>query len=257
MIVVEQFSKAYQQTIAVRELSFKVESGQVLGLVGRNGAGKTTTLRTLAGIIPSSSGHLSVGGFDLVAEPLAAKNLTAYVPDDPQLFNDLSVEQHLKFTASVYEIGKPADRVVELLEIFELESKRHTAAVELSRGMRQKLAICCAYLSQPRALLLDEPMTGLDPQAIRVLKQSILQIAERGAAVIISSHLLAMVEDICSHSLILDAGHAKFFGTLEELRTTFGEQPGIANESSLENAYFAAVMATPTEQLQSTTVASG
>ncbi|MDB4539980.1 ABC transporter ATP-binding protein [Saprospiraceae bacterium] len=254
MIIVEQFSKAYQEMLAVRELSFTVESGQILGLVGRNGAGKTTTLRTLAGIIPGSSGRLSVDGFDLVGDPLAAKKLTAYVPDDPQLFNDLSVEQHLKFTASVYEIEQPAAHIVELLKLFELESKRHTTATELSRGMRQKLAICCAYLSQPKALLLDEPMTGLDPQAIRVLKQSILQIAKSGSAVIISSHLLAMVEDICSHALILDSGQTKFFGTLNELQTTFGSQTGDLNESSLENAYFAAVMGTPTQPFPSTTV---
>ena len=127
-----------------------------------------------------------------------------------------------------------------LLQMFELEPKRHNAASSLSRGMRQKLAICCAYLQQPKALLLDEPMTGLDPQGIRVLKQSIKEQAERGAAVIISSHLLAMVEDICSHVMVLDCGKTKFLGELAELQEQFaGDQT--QDNQSLEQAFFSAL----------------
>jgi len=175
VIEVNGFCKVYDDTIAVRNLSFQVQPGQVLGLIGRNGAGKTTTLRAMTGIIPASDGALKVDGFDIGTDPLAVKKITAYVPDDPQLFSDLSVEQHLKFQASVYSVPQPTDEIARLLEMFELEPKRHTRASGLSRGMRQKLAICCAYLQNPRALLLDEPMTGIDPQAIRVLKDSIIE----------------------------------------------------------------------------------
>lgn len=237
MIEVNSFCKAYDEAIAVQSLSFSLQPGEVLGLVGRNGAGKTTTLRALTGIIPASGGTLSVDGHSIVESPIELKMRTAYVPDDPQLFSDLTVEHHLKFQASVYGISNPGQHISQLLEMFELESKRHSRASALSRGMRQKLAICCAYLQQPKALLLDEPMTGLDPQAIRVLKKTIIEHSNNGVAIIISSHLLAMVDDICSHLLVLDAGRCKFFGTLEELRRKFaGNQKN--DMSSLENAFF-------------------
>ncbi len=237
MIEVNNFCKAYENAIAVQSLSFSLRPGEVLGLVGRNGAGKTTTLRALTGIIPASGGTLSVDGFSIAESPIELKKRTAYVPDDPQLFGDLSVQQHLAFQASVYGIPQPDAHISELLEMFELEPKRYAHASGLSRGMRQKLAICCAYLQQPKALLLDEPMTGLDPQAIRVLKQSITHQARNGVAVIISSHLLAMVEDICSHLLVLDAGKCKFFGTLQELRQKFAGREN-NDASSLEQAFF-------------------
>ena len=240
MINVVNFSKCYDQFLAVDDLSFKVEPGQVLGLVGRNGAGKTTTLRSINGIIPPSQGQIEVDGFSIDTNPIELKQRTAYVPDDPQLFEDLTIEQHLRFQASVYQIAEPADEITRLLEKFELEPKRHDRASSLSRGMRQKLAICCAYLQQPKALLLDEPMTGLDPQGIRVLKQSIKEQAERGVAVIISSHLLAMVEDICSHVMVLDCGKTKFLGKLDELQAQFAGDLAKDNQS-LEQAFFSAL----------------
>ncbi len=242
MIEVKGFCKAYDgDAIAVDRLSFSLLPGQVLGLVGRNGAGKTTTLRALTGIIPSSGGTLRVGGFDLSSHPLDVKKLTAYVPDDPQLFSDLTVLQHLQFQASVYGVKKPGPEITRLLEMFELEPKRNSAASSLSRGMRQKLAICCAYLQNPKALLLDEPMTGLDPQAIRVLKQSVVEQAKAGVAVVISSHLLAMVEDICTHVLVLNSGKCKFYGTLCELRKKFGNEDDCEDAASLEHAFFSAL----------------
>ena len=240
MINVVGFSKCYEQFLAVDNLSFTIAPGHVLGLVGRNGAGKTTTLRSINGIIPPSQGLIEVDGYSIESNPIELKQRTAYVPDDPQLFEDLTVEQHLRFQASVYQIFEPADEISRMLEMFELDAKRHNAASSLSRGMRQKLAICCAYLQQPKALLLDEPMTGLDPQGIRVLKQSIKEQAERGAAVIISSHLLAMVEDICSHVLVLDCGKEKFLGDLATLQEQFSSGKNKDNRS-LEQAFFSAL----------------
>lgn len=246
MISVSNFSKAYEDSIAVADLSFSVQPGQVLGLVGRNGAGKTSTIKSIAGIISVSGGSVCVDGHDIQHAPIPAKQATAYVPDDPELFTDLTVEQHLKFTASVYSIADPTAHIAELLADFELEPKRHSPASDLSRGMRQKLAICCAYLQQPKALLLDEPMTGLDPYGIRMLKSTIVTQAQSGAAVIISSHLLAMVEDICSHILILDQGQAKFLGTIDELKQQFGTPDGLTPDETgiaktLEEIYFAAI----------------
>ncbi|MEM8678644.1 MAG: ABC transporter ATP-binding protein, partial [Planctomycetota bacterium] len=231
MIEVTDFCKAYETQVAVRGVSFRVAPGEVLGLVGPNGAGKTTTLRALTGIIPASGGTLSVAGFDIERQPMAAKQRTGYVPDDPQLFHDLTVQDHLAFTASVYQVQDAAARSSELLRQFDLEAKRDTAAADLSRGMRQKLAICCAYLPQPSAVLLDEPMTGLDPRGIRVFKESVQRLSDAGAAVIISSHLLAMVEDICTHVMILNQGRQKFIGPLSELGA---QLTGCDDQASLE-----------------------
>ncbi|MEM7311566.1 MAG: ABC transporter ATP-binding protein [Planctomycetota bacterium] len=243
MIEISNFCKAYDCHVAVNDLSVQVEPGQILGLVGPNGAGKTTTLRAITGIIPSSGGEIRVAGFNLANDPLQVKQRTAYVPDDPQLFHDLTVEQHLAFTASVYNVSDAETKSNQLLKEFNLEFKRNAPAADLSRGMRQKLAICCAYMYDPGALLLDEPMTGLDPPGIRMLKQSIVRRAQQGAAVIISSHLLAMVEDICTHVLVLSSGRKRFLGSIEELRYEFGN-----DTASLEDIFFRALE--PDEQLE-------
>ncbi len=246
LITVEDFHKAYDRTVAVSGLSFEVAPGQILGLVGPNGAGKTTTLRALAGIIPASRGRLAVAGRDLDREPLAAKSCLGYVPDDPQLFRDLTIEQHLAFTASAYRVADGTEKAAELLGMFQLTSKRNTQASDLSRGMRQKLAICCAYLHDPVAILFDEPLTGLDPHGIRTLKQSIADRVGGGASVIVSSHLLAMIEDICTNVLILDAGKQRFCGPLEEFKATFGSGD---EDASLEEIYFLTTENSPSAEL--------
>ncbi len=240
MITVERFHKAYDATVAVADLSFEVAAGQVLGLIGPNGAGKTTTLKALCGIIPPSRGRLSVDGYDLATDPVAVKSRLAYVSDDPQLFADLTVMQHLAFTASAYQVADAKEKSRELLEMFALTDKLDVPARDLSRGMRQKLALCCGYLHDPVAILYDEPLTGLDPRGIRVLKDSITKRAQRGAAVIVSSHLLAMVEDICTHILVLQSGRKRFFGPKDELKSTFA---GNDADTTLEEVFFLATEA--------------
>jgi ABC-2 type transport system ATP-binding protein len=235
LIQVDNYHKSYGDIVAVTDLSFEVEQGQILGLIGPNGAGKTTTLRAIAGIIPPTQGRFTVAGCDLSVQPVEAKRSLAYIPDEPKLFELLTVAEHLDFVASAYGVTDWDGKATQLLERFELLEKRETAAQELSRGMRQKVAICCAYLHDPSAILFDEPLTGLDPRAIRTLKDSIIEWAARGAAVVISSHLLALVEDMCSHLLILHRGTRRFFGTLDELRSTFSAAAG---EPSLEEIFF-------------------
>lgn len=237
MITVDDFHKVYEGVVAVAGLSFEVAAGEILGLVGPNGAGKTTTMKTLSGVILPTSGILKVAGFDVERDALEVKRRLAYVPDDPQLFPDLSVDQHLAFTSAAYAVDGADAKAARLLEMFELDLRRKTPARDLSRGMRQKLAICCAYLHDPSVILFDEPLTGLDPHGIRVLKESILARAAAGAAVVISSHLLAMVEDICTRVLILDEGQQRFCGTLEQLRQRFISSDQAA---SLEKVFFLA-----------------
>jgi len=237
MISVSGFSKNYGETLAVEDLSFEVAAGSILGMLGPNGAGKTTTLRVMAGILPPTTGQLSIGGCDIVADPVAAKQRLALVPDDPHLFDSLTVWEHLDFIAAAYRVPNFAADAESLLEQFELAENRHTLARELSRGMRQKAAICCAYLHRPLAILFDEPMTGLDPRGIRTLKDSIRAQAAAGAAVVISSHLLSLVEDLCTDLLILHKGLQLFCGTREEARARY---PDLEGENSLEAIFFKA-----------------
>ena len=235
MIRVEDFYKVYGQTVAVEGLTFEVQPGQVLGLLGHNGAGKTTTMRAIVGIIPPTRGRLVVNGHDVVTHPVEAKQKLAYVPDDPRLFEALTIGEHLEFIASVYRVADWRDRAAALLAQFELTDKRDTPAGELSRGMRQKVAICCAYLYEPSAVLFDEPLTGLDPRGIRTMKESVRQRAAAGAAVVVSSHLLALVEDLCTHLLILHRGRRLFFGPMNEARSAVAE---MSADASLEELFF-------------------
>jgi ABC-2 type transport system ATP-binding protein len=234
-IVVEDYHKTYGETIAVAGLSFTVPPGEILGLVGPNGAGKTTTLRALAGILTPTRGRLAIAGHDLAREPVKAKAALAYVPDDPKLFDQLTVWEHFRFIAAAYRLHDWSARGEGLLTQFELVEKRDALTAELSRGMRQKVAICCGYLHQPQAILLDEPLTGLDPYGIRTMKDSIHQYAESGAAIIISSHLLSLVEDVCSSVLILHRGRQLLHGKLAELQREVTES---GRAESLEDLFF-------------------
>jgi ABC-2 type transport system ATP-binding protein len=217
MIEVDGLHKLYGNLPAVQGLSFRVASGEVLGLVGPNGAGKTTTIRSIAGIIIPTSGRISIAGHDLAGDPVAAKTALAFIPDEPHLFEYLTVEEHLRFIARLYQLGDVSDRIPGLLEELDLADKRAALPGELSRGMKQKLAIACGLLHQPQALLLDEPLTGLDPVGIRRMKTTIMRRAAAGAAVILSSHLLHLVEEICTRVLIMRRGSVVAFGTIAEI----------------------------------------
>jgi ABC-2 type transport system ATP-binding protein len=238
VILVDGYHKTYNETVAVAGLSFQVEPRQILGLVGPNGAGKTTTLRAIAGIIPPTRGRLLVAGYDITSQPVPAKERLSYIPDEPKLFETLTVNEHLQFVAAAYGVTNYQERGLALLREFDLIDKKDVLAQELSRGMRQKVAICCGYLHDPAAILFDEPLTGLDPRGIRTLKQSIVDRARAGAAIVISSHLLSLVEDLCSHLLILDHGHSRFFGSVAQARSAFA---GLADDADLEEVFFRAL----------------
>lgn len=234
MIEVDHFRKEYAQVVAADDVSFQLPRGIVGALIGPNGAGKTTTMRALCGIIRPTSGRLLVAGYDVACEPIAVKQRIAYVPDDPPLFESLTVWEHLRFIASAYRVSDWEQPAQGLLEQLELQPKRQSLASELSRGMRQKVAIACAYLRSPEVLMLDEPLTGLDPAAIRLLKRTLAERAAAGATVLVSSHLLALVEDICQHLVILSKGRCLFSGTLEDAQRLYGVQ------GNLEEVFFRA-----------------
>jgi ABC-2 type transport system ATP-binding protein len=217
VIEVDGLQKLYGDFPAVQGLSFQVGPGEVLGLVGPNGAGKTTTIRSIAGIIIPTSGRIRIDGHDLVQEPVAAKSALAFIPDEPHLFEYLTVEEHLRFVARLYGMGDVSDRIPALLHELDLSDKRGALPGELSRGMKQKLAIACGLLHDPKALLLDEPLTGLDPVGIRRMKSTIMRRARAGTAVILSSHLLHLVEEICTRVLVMQRGQVVVFGTMADI----------------------------------------
>ncbi|HUQ15217.1 MAG TPA: ABC transporter ATP-binding protein [Gemmatimonadales bacterium] len=217
MIEADGLHKVYGDLAAVQDLSFRVLPGEVVGLVGPNGAGKTTTLHCLAGITVPTRGQIRVAGHDLAADPVAAKSALAFVPDEPHLFEYLTVEEHLRFVARLYRVADVDRRVPGVLREMELADRHGALPEELSRGMRQKLAIACALIHDPKALLLDEPLTGLDPVGIRRMKATVLDHARAGAAVILSSHLLHLVEEICTRVLIMRRGRVLAFGTIAEI----------------------------------------
>ncbi len=227
MLRVTRLTKRYGDFTAVDGLSFRIRPGEIMGLVGPNGAGKTTTLRSITGIIPFNSGSVSVAGHDLVDDPVEAKRRVAFVPDDPQFFEHLTVNEHLEFVARLYNVEDAPDRSPELLAGLELTDKRDSLPSQLSRGMRQKLAIACALLHRPRVLMFDEPLTGLDPAGMRRMKATLRAEAEAGTAVILSSHLLHLVEELASTVLVMANGRAVAKGAVAEIVADRPELAGL------------------------------
>jgi ABC-2 type transport system ATP-binding protein len=228
MIATEGLTKLYGDLAAVRDLSFAVRAGEVMGLVGPNGAGKTTALRCLAGIIPPTSGTVIIANHDMAFAPLDAKRELAFFPDEPRLFDYLTIRQHLAFTGRLYNVPDTEERSRELLHLLDLEEKADQLPTELSRGMKQKVALACGFLHRPQVMFFDEPLTGLDPLAIRRTKDLIVQQAKQGVAILISSHLLHLLEEVCSHVLILKRGEKIAHGTLAQIR----EQHSVEGQTS-------------------------
>lgn len=234
MIATDGLTKLYGDFAAVRDLSFAVRPGEVMGLVGPNGAGKTTTLRCLAGIIPPTSGTVIIAGHDMAFDPIAAKRELAFFPDEPRLFDYLTVRQHLEFSARLYQVKDARERAEQLLETLDLLERADQLPAELSRGMKQKVAIACGFMHRPQVMFFDEPLTGLDPLAIRHTKDLILQQAKQGVAILISSHLLHLLEEVCTHVLIVKRGQKAAHGTLPQIRAEFATAEG---EASLEQIF--------------------
>jgi ABC-2 type transport system ATP-binding protein len=216
-IAVEHLRRAFGSFVAVDDLSFDVRCGEIVGLIGPNGAGKTTTLRILAGILKPTSGRVALGGHDMLLQPLEAKRALAFMPDEPHLFEYLTVEEHLRLMARLYAVRDFDRRSADLLDELELRGKERSLPSELSRGMRQKVVIACGLVRDACALLFDEPLTGLDPIGISRMRQTITRRARAGAAVLLSSHLLHLVEEVCTRVVIMDRGRKIADGTVDEI----------------------------------------
>jgi len=207
-IEVHQLRKTYGDHEVLRGISFSVPPGQVCGYLGPNGAGKSTTIKILAGILQPDAGQARISGHDVKADSLAAKRALGYVPESGALYGLLSIREHLKLVADLYELEpkSAAQKVGQALELFSLEEVADQRVDTLSKGQRQKTAIAAGLLHDPEVVLFDEPLNGLDANAARQLKELIAGLAERGKAILYCSHVLDVVERICDRAVILAGG---------------------------------------------------
>ena len=209
MLNISHFSKTYPGgKRAVEDLSLTVPAGHIVGFIGHNGAGKTTTLRCAAGILDFSEGTIEIDGHDIAREPVAAKQVTAFLPDNPDLYEFMTGVQYLTFIADIY--GIPADertrRVKEYADAFELTQALGSAIGGYSHGMKQKLALISALMRKPRLLILDEPFVGLDPQAAFVMKGYLRRACDEGGSVLFSTHVLEVAQKLCDRIAIIKGG---------------------------------------------------
>src|SRR5579872_7100523 len=225
LIEADQLSKRFGDTLAVNRLSFQVVAGEIFGFLGPNGAGKTTTIKMLTGLVQPSSGRARLGGFDIVRQPLQAKRMFGYVPDEPQLYGKLTATEFLHFVGDVYELSaaKRARRIAELLKLFGLEQQAGSLLGGFSHGMKQKVMLCSALLHEPKIYFLDEPTVGLDPRSAKLLKTILREIASAGGAVFMSTHIMEIAQALCDRIAILDKGNIVALGSMAELRSLQGK----------------------------------
>ena len=220
MIQVSDLTKRYGKFTAVDSISLEIPRGMLFGLLGPNGAGKTTTMRMLAGILRPTSGTATVAGFDVVRQPMEAKQRLGFIPDRPFVYDKLTGAEFLRFVAGLYgQTGPGLDRRIdELLELFELAPWKHELTESYSHGMRQKLIISSALVHRPEVIVVDEPMVGLDPKSARLLKDLFRQFVAKGGTVLMSTHTLEVAEVMCDRIGIVVGGRIAAAGTMAEIR---------------------------------------
>lgn len=236
MIEIKNVSKSYvKNKKSVDSLNLEVKNGEIFGFLGPNGAGKTTTIRMITGILDPDEGYILVDGHSIKEEPLEAKKNFGFVPDNPDMFLKLKGIEYLNFLAEVYKV--PAEekqkRIEELTKKFEIYENLNSYIESYSHGMRQKIVICGALLSNPKNWILDEPMTGLDPKASFDLKEMMREHTKKGNTVFFSTHVLDVAEKLCDRVGIINKGKLVFVGTLQEMKEKFKEQ-GSLEELFLE-----------------------
>jgi ABC-2 type transport system ATP-binding protein len=224
MIAIHDLVKNYGQFTAVDGVSLEVTPGEIHGFLGPNGAGKTTTLRMIAGLLKPTAGRILVNGHDLATEPEAAKMSLGFIPDRPFIYEKLTGGEFLRFHGGLYGLEEAgiAERVHEMLELFELGRWEHELVESFSHGMKQRLVMSAAFLHRPRAVLVDEPMVGLDPRGARLIKDVFRRMSQRGVAILMSTHTLEVAQEMCDRISIILKGKIIARGTVDELRALAG-----------------------------------
>jgi ABC-2 type transport system ATP-binding protein len=219
VIAVESLVKTFGSFRAVDGVSLEVAKGEIHGFLGPNGAGKTTTIRMIAGLLKPSSGRVTIAGKDLAREPEAAKRELGFIPDRPFLYEKLTAAEFLRFHGGLYglEGGPVEERAQELLEQFELTRWKDELVESFSHGMKQRLVMCSAFLHRPQAVLVDEPMVGLDPRGAQLIKDVFRVMSRKGVAILMSTHTLEVAQDLCDRISIIQGGRIVARGTVPEL----------------------------------------
>ena len=230
MLEITNLTKSYKKFDAVKNLNLFIEEGEIGVLAGPNGAGKSTTIKSIAGLL-RYKGEIKIGGYS--NKSIEGKKLFSYVPELPGLFPLLTVREHIHFMARAYGIKDYEDYAEELFEIFDLSDKTEKFGSELSKGMQQKLSICCALITKPKLILFDEPMIGLDPKAIKKLKDIMLELKLQGVSMLVSTHLLSSVEDLWDRLVIMDKGNIVLSKTKKELENELKD-----SDETLEDIFF-------------------
>ena len=220
MLNIQHFTKTYGEKRAVDDLSLHIAPGEIYGFIGHNGAGKTTTLKAAVGILQFDTGEITIGGHSIKTEPLACKQLLAYIPDNPDLYDFMSGIQYLNFIADVF--GIPAAerwaRIEPYADAFELTGDLGQPISAYSHGMKQKLAIIAAWIHDPKLIIMDEPFVGLDPKAAHLLKGMMRELCDVGGAIFFSTHVLEVAEKLCDKVAIIKGGRLIRSGTMEEVK---------------------------------------
>ena len=224
MIETTRLSRYYGNKAALVDLDLRVHPGEILGFLGPNGAGKTTTVKILTGLIPAGSGTARVAGFDVAEQPVEAKRRLGFVPESPKVYESLTPEVFLDIIGSLYHLDSSVSRTrrSDLLELFGLTEVRHRRLRELSKGMRQKVVIAAALIHKPEVLILDEPFDGLDANSALVMKALLKEMAAQGQTILFSSHILEVVERVCTRILIIDKGRQIVEGTAADICRSVG-----------------------------------
>ena len=220
MIAIQDLVKQYGSFTAVDGVSLDVAPGEIHGFLGPNGAGTTTTIRMIAGLLKPTSGRILVNGHDLAREPEAAKASLGFIPDRPFIYDKLTAGEFLRFHGGLYgmEEAAVAPRIAEMLDAFELTRWEHELVESFSHGMKQRLVMSAAFMHRPRAVLVDEPMVGLDPRGARLIKDVFRRMSDRGVAILMSTHTLEVAEEMCDRISIILKGRIIARGTVDELR---------------------------------------
>lgn len=229
MLRIENFSKSYKGKKAVDRLNLHIDSGDVFGFIGHNGAGKTTTIRAVAGVLDFEEGDIFINGLSIKKDPVKCKKITAYIPDNPDLYDHLTGIAYLNFIGDIYEINK-TDReqaIEKYADAFELTSNLGDSIASYSHGMKQKLAIISALIHNPKLLILDEPFVGLDPKASLTLRKIMKDLCNKGSAIFFSTHVLEVAEKLCNRIGIIQNGKLVTYGPTDE----------VIGDSSLENVF--------------------
>ncbi len=221
LIDAQHLVKKFGTKVAVDDVSFQVYGGEIFGFLGPNGVGKTTTIKMLVGLLQASSGTAKVGGYDVAASPIPAKAASGYVPDEPNLYGKLSGREMLHFVGDLFDLDRAliSRRTEELMHMFGLGEAVDDLVESYSHGMQQKLSLAVALIHDPKVLILDEPTVGLDPKSARLIKDILRQLAERGAAIMLSTHIMEIAERMCDRIGIINQGRLIAAGTMDDLRS--------------------------------------